>query len=563
MSEETSKPKDFIREAILEDLRSGRYTYVRTRFPPEPNGYLHIGHAKAICIDFGIAEEFGGECNLRFDDTNPTKEDTEYVEAIKEDIRWLGYDWGEREYYASDYFEQLYEWAVELIKKGKAYVDDQSPEELSRTRGSLTEPGIESPYRNRSVEENLELFERMRKGEFPAGSRVLRAKIDMSSGNINLRDPVMYRIIHDPPHHRTGKKWCIYPMYDWAHGQCDSIEGITHSLCSLEYEDHRPLYEWFIRELGIFAPRQIEFARLNLSYTVLSKRKLLRLVKEGYVRGWDDPRMPTLRGLRRRGYTPQAIRTFIDRIGVSKTNSVVDIGLLEACVREDLNRHALRRMAVLRPLKLVIDNYPDGQVEYVEALNNPEDPSAGTRPMPFSKVLYIEQDDFRETPPPKYYRLYPGNEVRLRYAYIVKCTHVVKDEQGQVVEVHCTYDPSTRSGEGAARKVKATIHWVSASQAVPVEVRLYDRLFLKPNPDDVEEGEDFTKYINPASLEVLYPCYAEPALATSQVGEKFQFERLGYFCVDPDSTAERLVFNRTVTLKDEWAKIASKMDASA
>jgi len=563
MSEETSKPKDFIREAILEDLRSGRYTYVRTRFPPEPNGYLHIGHAKAICIDFGIAEEFGGECNLRFDDTNPTKEDTEYVEAIKEDIRWLGYDWGEREYYASDYFEQLYEWAVELIKKGKAYVDDQSPEELSRTRGSLTEPGIESPYRNRSVEENLELFERMRKGEFPAGSRVLRAKIDMSSGNINLRDPVMYRIIHDPPHHRTGKKWCIYPMYDWAHGQCDSIEGITHSLCSLEYEDHRPLYEWFIRELGIFAPRQIEFARLNLSYTVLSKRKLLRLVKEGYVRGWDDPRMPTLRGLRRRGYTPQAIRTFIDRIGVSKTNSVVDVGLLEACVREDLNRHALRRMAVLHPLKLVIDNYPDGQVEYVEALNNPEDPSAGTRPMPFSNVLYIEQDDFRETPPPKYYRLYPGNEVRLRYAYIVKCTHVVKDEQGQVVEVHCTYDPSTRSGEGAARKVKATIHWVSAAQAVPVEVRLYDRLFLKPNPDDVEEGEDFTKYINPASLEVLYPCYAEPALATSQVGEKFQFERLGYFCVDPDSTAERLVFNRTVTLKDEWAKIASKMEASA
>ncbi len=560
---ETPKPKDFIREAILEDLRTGRYTYVRTRFPPEPNGYLHIGHAKAICIDFGIAEEFGGVCNLRFDDTNPAKEETEYVEAIKEDIRWLGYDWGDREYYASDYFEQLYEWAVELIKKDKAYVDDQSPEELSRTRGSLTEPGIESPYRNRSVEENLELFERMRKGEFPAGSRVLRAKIDMSSGNINLRDPVMYRIIYDPPHHRTGRKWCIYPMYDWAHGQCDSIEEITHSLCSLEYEDHRPLYEWFIRELGIFAPRQIEFARLNLSYTVLSKRKLLRLVKEGYVRGWDDPRMPTLRGLRRRGYTPEAIRTFIDRIGVSKTNSVVDIGLLEACVREDLNKRALRRMAVLRPLKLVIDNYPEGQVEYVEALNNPEDPSAGTRPMPFSKVLYIEQDDFREVPPPKYYRLYPGNEVRLRYAYIVKCTHVVKDEQGQVVEVHCTYDPSTRSGEGAARKVKATIHWVSADQALPVEVRLYDRLFLKPNPDDVEEGEDFTQYINPASLEVLYPCYAEPSLGTSQVGDKFQFERLGYFCVDPDSTPERLVFNRTVTLKDEWAKIAARMDSGA
>lgn len=561
MSEEgTPKAKDFIRQAIIEDLQSGRYTYVRTRFPPEPNGYLHIGHAKAICIDFGIAEEFGGECNLRFDDTNPTKEDIEYVEAIKEDIRWLGYDWGDREYYASDYFDQLYEWAVELIKKGKAYVDDQSPEELSRNRGTLTEPGKESPYRNRSVEENLDLFERMRKGEFPDGSRVLRAKIDMASGNINLRDPVMYRIIHDPPHHRTGKKWCIYPMYDWAHGQSDSIEGITHSLCSLEYEDHRPLYEWFIRELGIFAPRQIEFARLNLSYTVLSKRKLLRLVKEGYVKGWDDPRMPTLRGLRRRGYTPEAIRDFIARIGVSKTNSVVDIGLLEACVRDDLNRRAARRMVVLRPLKLVIDNYPEDQVEYVEALNNPEDPSAGTRQVPFSKVLYIDQEDFRETPPPKYYRLYPGNEVRLRYAYIVKCTHVVKDEQGQVIEVHCTYDPSTRSGEGAARKVKSTIHWVSAAHAIPVEVRLYERLFLKPNPDDLEEGEDFTKYINPNSLEVLYPCYAEPSLATVQVGDKFQFERLGYFCLDPDSTPERPVFNRTVTLKDEWAKVATRLE---
>ncbi|MFO3797096.1 MAG: glutamine--tRNA ligase/YqeY domain fusion protein, partial [Anaerolineales bacterium] len=516
--------------------------------------------AKAICIDFGIAEEFGGECNLRFDDTNPAKEDVEYVEAIKEDIRWLGYDWGDREYYASDYFDQLYEWAVELIKKGKAYVDDQSPEELSRNRGTLTEPGKESPYRNRSVEENLDLFERMRKGEFPDGSRVLRAKIDMASGNINLRDPVMYRIIHDPPHHRTGKKWCIYPMYDWAHGQSDSIEGITHSLCSLEYEDHRPLYEWFIRELGIFAPRQIEFARLNLSYTVLSKRKLLRLVREGYVKGWDDPRMPTLRGLRRRGYTPEAIRDFIARIGVSKTNSVVDIGLLEACVRDDLNQRAARRMAVLRPLKLVIDNYPEDQVEYVEALNNPEDPSAGTRQVPFSKVLYIDQEDFRETPPPKYYRLYPGNEVRLRYAYIVKCTHVVKDENGQVREVHCTYDPSTRSGEGAARKVKATIHWVSAAHAIPIEVRLYDRLFLKPNPDELEEGEDFTKHINPNSLEVLYPCYAEPSLATVQVGDKFQFERLGYFCLDPDSTPERPVFNRTVTLKDEWAKIAARQE---
>lgn len=561
MSEEgTPKAKDFIRQAIIEDLQSGRYTYVRTRFPPEPNGYLHIGHAKAICIDFGIAEEFGGECNLRFDDTNPAKEDIEYVEAIKEDIRWLGYDWGDREYYASDYFDQLYEWAVELIKKGKAYVDDQSPEELSRNRGTLTEPGKESPYRNRSVEENLALFERMRKGEFPDGSRVLRAKIDMTSGNINLRDPVMYRIIHDPPHHRTGKKWCIYPMYDWAHGQCDSIEGITHSLCSLEYEDHRPLYEWFIRELGIFAPRQIEFARLNLSYTVLSKRKLLRLVKEGYVKGWDDPRMPTLRGLRRRGYTPEAIRDFIARIGVSKTNSVVDIGLLEACVRDDLNKRAARRMAVLRPLKLVIDNYPEDQVEYVEALNNPEDPSAGTRQIPFSKVLSIDQEDFRETPPPKYYRLYPGNEVRLRYAYIVKCTHVVKNENGQVIEVHCTYDPSTRSGEGAARKVKATIHWVSAAHAIPIEVRLYDRLFLKPNPDDLEEGEDFTKYIHPNSLEVLYPCYAEPALATTQVGEKFQFERLGYFCLDPDSTPDRPVFNRTVTLKDEWAKVATRLE---
>ncbi|HPU08008.1 MAG TPA: glutamine--tRNA ligase/YqeY domain fusion protein, partial [Thermogutta sp.] len=483
---ENAQGTDFIREAIIEDLRTGRYDRVHTRFPPEPNGYLHIGHAKSICLNFGIAQEFGGKCNLRFDDTNPTKEDVEYVEAIKEDIRWLGFDWEDRCYYASDYFEQLYQWAEELIKKGKAYVCDLSPDEVREYRGTLTEPGRESPYRNRSVEENLDLFRRMRAGEFPDGSRTLRAKIDMAHPNLNMRDPVMYRIIR-ATHHRTGDKWCIYPTYDWAHGQSDSIEGITHSICTLEFENHRPLYEWFIKELGIFAPRQIEFARLNLTYTVMSKRRLLQLVQEGVVRGWDDPRMPTICGLRRRGYTPAAIRDFCQRIGVSKYDGVVDISLLEHCIREDLNKHAPRVMAVLRPLKLVIDNYPEGQVEYLEAVNNPEDPSMGTRQVPFSKVLYIEQDDFREVPPPKYYRLAPGREVRLRWGYFVRCTHVVKDPQtGEVIEVHCTYDPETRGGNAPdGRKVKATIHWVSAMHCIEAEVRLYDYLFTKPDPDDV------------------------------------------------------------------------------
>lgn len=551
---------DFIREAILGDLKSGRFDRVHTRFPPEPNGYLHIGHAKSICLNFGIAQEFGGKCNLRFDDTNPTKEDTEYVEAIKEDIRWLGFDWEDRCYYASDYFEQLYQWAEELIKKGKAYVCDLSPEELREYRGTLTEPGKESPYRNRSVEENLDLFRRMRAGEFPDGSRTLRAKIDMAHPNLNMRDPVMYRIIH-ASHHRTGNKWCIYPTYDWAHGQSDSIEGITHSICTLEFEIHRPLYEWFLKELGIYAPRQIEFARLNLTYTVMSKRRLLQLVQEGYVRGWDDPRMPTIRGLRRRGYTPEAIRNFCQRIGVSKYDGVVDIALLEHCIREDLNKRAPRAMAVLRPLKLVIDNYPEGQTEYLEAVNNPEDPSMGTRLVPFSKILYIEQDDFREVPPPKYYRLAPGREVRLRWGYFIKCTHVVKDPQtGEVVEVHCTYDPATKGGNAPdGRKVKATIHWVSAAHCREAEVRLYDYLFTKPDPDDVPEGQDWRANINPHSLEVIPNAKIEPSLADAPVGARYQFERLGYFCVDPDSTPEKLVFNRTVTLKDEWAKIQKKL----
>ena len=564
-SDAAGKPSDtsttlstsFIREAITEDLKNRRFDQVRTRFPPEPNGYLHIGHAKAFCLDFGAAQEFGGVCNLRFDDTNPVKEEVEYVDAIKEDIRWLGYDWEDRETYASDYFGLLYEWAVKLIKKGSAYVDDQSAEEVSRHRGTLTEPGVESPFRGRSVEENLDLFERMKNGEFPDGARVLRAKIDMAAPNINLRDPVMYRILHEPPHHRTGDGWCIYPMYDWAHGQNDSMEGITHSLCSLEYENHRPLYEWFLNELGVYAPRQIEFARLNLTYTVMSKRRLLRLVREGHVRGWDDPRMPTLRGLRRRGYTPEAVHDFIARIGVSKADSMVDMSLLEACVRDDLNRRDLRRMVVLRPLKLVIDNYPGELTEEMEAVNNPEDPSAGKRRVPFSKVLYIEQDDFRETPPPKYFRLYPGNEVRLRYAYFVTCTGVMRDPStGEVSEVHCTYDPATRGGDAPdGRKVKSTIHWVSAAHAVPVEVRLYDRLFTRENPD---EGDDFTAYLNPASLEVLTDCQAEPALGQAQAGDRLQFERTGYFCADADSTPGRPVFNRTVSLKDTWAKIEGK-----
>lgn len=554
---ETRRSLDFIRAIIEEDLRTGRYGgRVHTRFPPEPNGYLHIGHAKSICLNFGIAEEYGGLCNLRFDDTNPTKESQEYIDAIKEDVRWLGFDWGDREYYASDYFEQLYQWAIELIKKGLAYVCDLTPEQLREYRGTLTEPGRESPYRNRSVEENLDLFQRMRNGEFPEGSRTLRAKIDMAHPNLNMRDPVMYRIIY-APHPRTGTKWCIYPTYDWAHGQSDSIEGITHSICTLEFENHRPLYDWFLAALGVHHPRQIEFARLNLTYTVLSKRRLLQLVQQGHVRGWDDPRMPTLRGLRRRGYTPEAIRQFCEIIGVSKVNSTVDINLLEHCLREDLNKRAQRRMAVLRPIRLIITNYPEDKEELLEAINNPEDPSAGTRQVPFCRELYIEADDFRIDPPKKYYRLAPGREVRLRYAYFVRCTdYKVDPGTGQVTEVYCTYDPATYGGDAPdGRKVKATLHWVSARHAVPAEVRLYDHLFLKEDPEAVPEGQDFTVNLNPNSLEVLYPCYLEPALGRAQVGEKFQFERLGYFCVDPDSTPERLVFNRTVTLKDTWAKL--------
>jgi len=552
---DSNQPMDFIRVAVMDDLKAGRYSRVHTRFPPEPNGYLHIGHAKAMCIDFGIAAEFGGQCNLRFDDTNPVKEDVEYVESIQQDIRWLGFDWEDRLYYASDYFERLYEYAVTLIKKGKAYVCDLSTDEIREYRGTLTEPGKESPYRNRTVEDNLDLFARMRAGEFPDGSRTLRAKIDMASGNINLRDPVMYRIIH-APHHRTGDAWCIYPLYDFAHGQSDSIEGITHSLCSLEYEDHRPLYNWYLDALEIYRPRQIEFARLNVSFTVLSKRKLLRLVQGEHVKGWDDPRMPTLSGLRRRGYTPEAIRDFCDRIGVAKKDSMVDIALLEHCLREDLNKRAPRVMGVLKPLRVVIENYPEGQVEEVAGVNNPEDPSAGTRTVPFSRALYIEQDDFRENPPPKYYRLAPGREVRLRYAYFLTCVGVVKDAQGDVVELRCTYDPATRGGDAPdGRKVKATIHWVSAAHAVPARVRLYDRLFVKEDPDDVDGGQDFLANLNPDSLEVLTGCWVEPSLAKSKPGSIYQFERQGYFCVDPDAVKGGLVFNRAVSLKDQWARI--------
>jgi glutaminyl-tRNA synthetase len=552
---DSNQPMDFIRVAVTDDLKAGRYSRVHTRFPPEPNGYLHIGHAKAMCIDFGIAAEFGGQCNLRFDDTNPVKEEVEYVEAIQQDIRWLGFDWEDRLYYASDYFERLYEYAVTLIKRGKAYVCDLSADEIREYRGTLTEPGKESPFRNRTVEDNLDLLARMQAGEFPDGSRTLRAKIDMASGNINLRDPVMYRIIH-APHHRTGDAWCIYPMYDFAHGQSDSIEGITHSLCSLEYEDHRPLYNWYLDALEIYHPRQIEFARLNVSFTVLSKRKLLRLVQGGHVKGWDDPRMPTLSGLRRRGYTPEAIRDFCDRIGVAKKGSMVDIALLEHCLREDLNKRAPRVMGVLKPLRVVIENYPEGQVEEVAAVNNPEDPGAGTRTVPFSRVLYIEQDDFRENPPPKYYRLSQGREVRLRYAYLLKCVGVVKDAKGDVVELKCTYDPATRGGDAPdGRKVKATIHWVSAAHAVPARVRLYDRLFVKEDPDDVDGGQDFLANLNPDSLEELTGCRVESSLAESKPGSIYQFERQGYFCVDPDAAKESLVFNRAASLKDQWARI--------
>jgi glutaminyl-tRNA synthetase len=555
-----NKPSDYIREAVAEDLRTGRYDYVRTRLPPEPNGYLHIGHVKAFMIDYLIAKENNGELILRFDDTNPTKEETEFVDSIMEDARWLGIEW-KKVTFASDYFDLLYDWAKKLVLMGKAYVDDQSPEEVSANRGTFTEPGKNSPYRDREVEENMDLLERMKNGEFPDGSRVLRAKIDMAHPNINMRDPVMYRIIHEPAHHRTGSNWKIYPMYDWAHGQNDSMEGITHSLCSLEYRDHRPLYEWFPEQLGVFKPRQIEFARLNLNYTVMSKRKLRRLVEEGYVSGWDDPRMPTLRAMRRRGYPPQAIVEFVRRMGystVATSNSgvIADVAFLEELVRDDLNKHSPRRMAVQKPLKLVIDNYPGELVEEMDAVNNPEDTSAGTRRVPFTKVLYIEQDDFRESPPPKYYRLYPGNEVRLRYAYFVKCTHVVKNEAGEITEVHASYDPSTRGGDAPdGRKVKSTIHWVSAAHAKEAEFRMFDRLFTREDPEEGEEG--FIQALNPSSLTILHG-YVEPLLAQTKPGDRFQFERLGYFSTDIDSAPNEPVFNLTVPLRDTWSKIEKK-----
>ena len=556
---EPSGPSNFIRDIMLQDRESGKFQgRVHTRFPPEPNGYLHIGHAKSICLNFGLAREFGGKTNLRFDDTNPEKEEQEYVDSIMADVHWLGFDWEGRLFYASDYFGQLYEWAIQLIKDGKAYVCDLSAEEVRKYRGTLTEPGTPSPYRNRTVEENLDLFERMRAGEFPDGSRTLRAKIDMASPNLNMRDPVMYRILR-ATHHRTGDNWCIYPMYDYAHGQSDSIEGITHSICTLEFEDHRPLYDWFCDTLGIYHPQQIEFDRLNLTYTLLSKRKLLQLVRDGHVRGWDDPRMPTLSGFRRRGYTPEAIRSFCGSIGVSKTNGIVELGLLEHHLREDLNRRAPRVMAVLRPLKVVIDNYPEGQVDELEAVNNPEDPSAGSRKVPFSRVLYIEQDDFREDPPKQYFRLSPGREVRLRYGYFITCTSVVKDANGSVTEIHCTYDPATRGGNAPdGRRVKSTIHWVSASHAIDAEVRLYDNLFTREDPGQVEEGQDFTANLNPNSLEVVAGCKLEPSLAGAAPPARFQFERLGYFCADPDSKPGKPVFNRTVALRDTWAKIEKR-----
>jgi glutaminyl-tRNA synthetase len=555
------RPSNFIRDTVIEDIKTKKYgdAVIQTRFPPEPNGYLHIGHAKAICLNFGLADEFGGKTNLRFDDTNPEKEEQEYVDSILKDVHWLGFEW-DGVFYTSDYFDQLYEWAVKLIKQGKAYVDDLTAQEIRQHRGTLTEPGKESPHRNREANENLDLFERMRKGEFPDGSRVLRAKIDMASPNLNMRDPVMYRILR-AEHHRTGDKWCIYPMYDYAHGESDSIEHVTHSICTLEFEDHRPLYNWFIQQLGIFPSQQMEFDRLNLTYTLLSKRKLLTLVQENRVTGWDDPRMPTLSGIRRRGYTPEAIRNFCAAIGVSKTNGTLELAMLEHFVREDLNKRAPRVMAVLRPLKIVIDNYPEGQVEEVEAVNNPEDESAGKRKAPFSKVLYIEQDDFREDPPKQYYRLSPGREVRLRYGYFITAKTVVKNDSGEVVEVHCTYDPATRGGNSPdGRKVKSTIHWVSAAHAVDAEVRIYDKLFSKEDPNQVEEGQEFTVNLNPNSLEVIRQAKLEPSLANAPIEGRYQFERLGYFCVDPESKPGSLVFNRTVALKDTWAKVEKKND---
>jgi glutaminyl-tRNA synthetase len=551
---EIKSPSNFIKQRVKDDIEKnineGR---VHTRFPPEPNGHLHIGHAKSICLNFGIADEFNGLCNLRFDDTNPSKEEEEYVNAIIEDVKWLGFDWADRKYYASGYFDKLYEYAVQLIKDGKAFVCDLTPDEMREHRGTLREPGKESPYRDRTVEENLELFEKMKAGEFDDGSRTLRAKIDMSSGNINMRDPVIYRI-QRATHHMTGDKWCIYPMYDFTHCLSDSIEGITHSLCTLEFEDHRPLYDWFLDELNVFHPQQIEFARLNLSYMVMSKRKLLKLVQDNDVNGWDDPRMPTISGLRRRGYTPASIRNFCDRIGVAKADSTVDMAMLDFCIREDLNKHAPRVMAVLNPLKVVITNYPDGQTDELDAINNPEDPEAGTRKVPFSKVLYIERDDFMEDPPKKFFRLAPGREVRFRYAYFVTCTDVVKDDSGVITEIHCTYDPESKGGNAPdGRKVKATIHWVSAEHAIEGEVRQYNHLFTKENPE--AGGDDFKSNLNPDSLEILPVCYMEPSLKGAQPGYQCQFERLGYFCVDKDSTEEKPVFNRTVTLRDTWAKI--------
>jgi glutaminyl-tRNA synthetase len=557
--EDTAAPLDFIRAAVEEHNRTGRFGgRVRTRFPPEPNGYLHIGHAKAIAIDFGIAQEYGGQCNLRFDDTNPVKEETEFVDAIMESIRWLGWDWGDRLFFASDYFQQLYEWAQVLIRKGKAYVCDLTAEQVREYRGTLTEPGKNSPWRDRSVTENLDLFERMKNGEFPDAARTLRAKIDMEHPNFNLRDPVMYRILH-AEHHRTGNAWCIYPMYDWAHGQSDSIEGVTHSFCDLGYEEHRPLYEWFCNELGIFCPQQIEFAKLGLTYTVLSKRNLRRMVNEGLVSGWDDPRFPTLVGLRRRGYTPEAINDFMNRVGVSKANTVVEIQLLEHCVREDLNKRAIRMMAVLNPIKVVIENWPAEKVEWVEAVNNPEDESAGTRQIPFAGELYVEADDYREDAPKGWFRLGPGREVRLKHGYYIKCREAIKDAAGNVIELRCTYDPE--SGRGTTpdgRMVKGTLHWVSAAHAVDAEVRLYDYLYTKADPTDAPEGQDFTANLNPNSLTVMTGCKVEPLLAESKPGDRFQFLRTGYFCADPDSTPGRPVFNRTVGLRDTWAKVEKK-----
>src|SRR5215471_3251622 len=554
----TAPASNFLRQIIAEHQRSGKYSgRVVTRFPPEPNGYLHIGHAKSICLNFGLAAEFGGKTNLRFDDTNPCKEEVEYVESIIRDVRWMGFDWEDRLFYASDYFQQLYDWAVDLIKKGKAFVCDLTSDQVRQTRGTLTEPGENSPYRDRSVEENLDLFARMKDGEFPDGSRTLRAKIDMASPNLNMRDPVMYRILH-AEHHRTGNRWCIYPMYDWAHGECDSIEGITHSICTLEFEDHRPLYNWYLDQLGVFHPQQIEFDRLNLTYTLLSKRKLLQLVQQGMVDGWDDPRMLTISGMRRRGYSPQGLRTFARSLGVSKTTGLTEFEKLEYHIREDLNRTSLRVMTALRPLKLVLTNYPEGQVEFMEAVNNPEDANAGTRSVPFGRELWIDQEDFRETPPKGYHRLYPGNEVRLRYGYIIKCHDFVKDPAtGKISEIHCTYDPETRSGQ-ATRKVKSTIHWVSAAQAVPIEVRLYDKLFTAENPNETPDGQDFTMHLNPKSLEVVQG-KAEPSLSSARPGARYQFERLGYFCVDKSSRPKRLVFNRTAELRDTWAKLQKRL----